>query len=253
MCQDVLAYLVVASVEGHGGVVEVEHVGLVVVDQLEHAVLELLLILLGGQAGAVAPVPLAVDGAAALPPGAVLVVLGVELLRVESFPPLALAVGLGQVAVVRLRGLQPRPGMRGVYADAEGQSGLLAGVAPAAGQVLLGSDVHRVPLLVGRVPQVEVVVVVAQCHEVACTHALVEADQLLGVPVLGFPVVAEVFQSECGRVAEVVDVPVVLAAALVVHEAGVPVAVLGVALRSPVCPDAELGILEPFRALPGRE
>ena len=38
-----------------------------------------------------------------------------------------------------------------------------------------------------------------------------------------------------------------------IHAAGIPVAVLGLALGIPVCPDAELGIAEPFGALPSAE
>ena len=37
---------------------------------------------------------------------------------------------------------------------------------------------------------------------------------------------------------------------LVVHETGIPVAVFGLALRSPVGPDAEFRIAEPFGAFP---
>ena len=47
-------------------------------------------------------------------------------------------------------------------------------------------------------------------------------------------------------------VPVVGSAALIVHEAGIPVAILGLALRPPVGPDAEFGILEPFGTFPLR-
>src|SRR5688500_3708248 len=41
---------------------------------------------------------------------------------------------------------------------------------------------------------------------------------------------------------------------LMVHQPGIPVAILGLALRAPVRPDAELGIAEPVgRAIPFRE
>ena len=140
--------------------------------------------------------------------------------------------------------------MRSVYAHAEGQSGLFAGIAPTLDKILFRTYPYRVPLLVGRIPKVEVVVVVAQGHEVAGTHALVEVDQFFGIPVLCFPVVAQVFESEGGRVAEMADVPVVGTRTLIVHEAGIPVAGLSMALRSPMCPDTELGVLEPFRAFP---
>ena len=92
----------------------------------------------------------------------------VEHLRVESFPPLAFAVLLSQVAVVidtslfafeviALRRLEPSPCMVGMEGDAQGQSGLLGGSGPAFEDVALGADVLRVPGLVLRVPEVVVV------------------------------------------------------------------------------------------------
>ena len=55
----------------------------------------------------------------------------------------------------------------------------------------------------------------------------------------------EVFVADLGGVAVGFDVVVVLAGALDVHVAGVPVAVLDAGLRAPVGPDAELGVVEP--------
>src|SRR5262245_3848500 len=44
------------------------------------------------------------------------------------------------------------------------------------------------------------------------------------------------------------DVVTVLASALKVEIAGVPIAAFGRRLRAPMCPDTELGVAEPFRA-----
>ncbi len=68
---------------------------------------------------------------------------------------------------------------------------------------------------------------------------------MVGVPAGGFELGDEVFVTDFGGVAVVLDVVVVLVGALDVHEAGVPVAVFDGGLRSPVGPDAELGVGEP--------
>ena len=75
-------------------------------------------------------------------------VLRVKILRVEAVPPKALAVGLGQLAVVRhagqrailvraLRRFIPRPGARGVNADGKAQAVLARRLRPAADQILV--------------------------------------------------------------------------------------------------------------------
>ena len=79
------------------------------------------------------------------------VVLRVEVLRIEAVPPLALAVGLGELAVVRHAGERaglvralgdfiPRPRARGVDAHAEAQAVLARRLRPAADQILLRPD-----------------------------------------------------------------------------------------------------------------
>ena len=127
---------------------------------------------------------------------------------------------------------------------------LAAGVAPAFHEVFPRPHVYRVPLLIGAVPQVEVVVMVAQRHEILCAGLLVELHQGLGIPFFSLPMVYQVLQSVGLGRAEMGGVPVPLLCSGVVHEAGVPVAVLGLALRAPVGPHAKLGILEPLRTLP---
>jgi hypothetical protein len=69
-------------------------------------------------------------------------VLGVKLLGIESFPPLAGTIGFGQVAIVFLRRLQPCSGMRGMDRHTEGQTSLFTGIAPAFHQVLLWTVDH---------------------------------------------------------------------------------------------------------------
>src|SRR5262249_42877841 len=108
-----------------------------------------------------------------------LVVLRVQLPRVEAIPPLTLAVGSGQRPVVRnadqrsllvraLCGFVPRPRSRAVNAHAKAQPVVPRGSRPGADQVLLRADRDRIPLLISRVEIVEVVVMVGQSHEVLC-------------------------------------------------------------------------------------
>ncbi len=248
--QDVQTCLFVASVEGQHGVVEVNHVGVEEVHHLQHAVAELGLVGVVGCRGATSPVPLAADAAAGAVSHAGRVALLVEVLRVVAFPPQALAVVGGEQSVVVLRHLIPRPRVRGVNRDAQGQSILLAGLAPGFQDVLLGAHVHRVPWLVGALPEVEVVVMLTEGHEIAGTHVLVELHQGVGVELVGFPFVNHILETELRGVAILRHVVDVLLTACEIHLAGIPVAVFRLALRTPVGPDSELGVFEPFGAFP---
>ena len=189
------------------GVVEVDEIGLIPVDEIDRAIVELVAIGLVREAGAVVPVPLAKQGVRVGAAGAARVVLRVEVLRVEAVPPLALAVGLGELAVVghageraglvrALRRLVPRPGVRGVHADAEPQAVRARGLGPAADQVLLRADGDRVPRLVLAVPEVEIVVVVGQREEILGARPLVERHELLRIPPLRLPEMDDVLEAE---------------------------------------------------------
>ena len=138
-------------------------------------------------------------------------VLRVELLRIETFPPRALAVGLGELAVVgharqravrvgALRRLVPAPRVRGVHADAEAQPVLARRLAQPA-MSPSSARRRRVPRLVRAVPQVEVVVVVRQRDEVLRARLLVERHELVRIPALGLPRVDDVLEAELRRVA----------------------------------------------------
>src|SRR5688500_186032 len=99
---------------------------------------------------------------------------GIELLRIQAFPPRAAAIGLGQAesivalagvrtfGVVTVGGLVPVPGMRRVVADAETQAPRARRLRPDADEVTLGTHAHAVPAVVPGVVVVEVVVVVGQ-------------------------------------------------------------------------------------------
>ena len=259
VCGDVEARLL----KGQAGVVEIEQVGVIFVEQF-------------GAAGVPAGDELGVVGGHVLVPGAVVALvpladlLGggqavghdvngavVEGLGVEALPPLALAIlfaeaegvvahtRLGAGGIVAVSGLKPVPGVGGVVGDAEAESGFAGGIAPALDEVLLGTDAHGVPLVVGGIVVVKVVVVIGQGDEVFGAGFLVAGDECLGVPFFSFPEVVDLHEAEFGWVTVFLDMGGVLAVALDVHVAGIPVAGLGLALGRPVGPNAELGVAEP--------
>src|ERR1035441_5171572 len=86
----------------------------------------------------------------------------------------------------------------------------------------------------------------AHADEVLRAGLFVEADQVVRVELVAPPGGDDVFESELAGMPIGRDVILVLLAALHVHVAGVPVAGFGGRLRTPVGPDAELGIAEPF-------
>ena len=184
----------------------------------------------------------------------------VQIGRVVALPPAAFAVGLGQRAVIRnarersggigpVGNFIPLPRAGAVHAHAEPQPVPACGFRPNADDVFLGADIDRVPGLVPRIPAVEIAVVIGQRHEVLGPRPLVEPDQLLGIPLLGLPQVADVLVAELRGVAVVLDMVLVIAAALLVHVEGVPIALFGLALGTPVGPDAEFCVAEPLGAL----
>ena len=136
-----------------------------------------------------------------------------------------------------------------MFGDAEPQAVFLGRLLPVAHHVALGTHVDRVPLVQLRVPQEEIVVVRAHADEILRPGLLVELHEAVGVPLLGLPERNDVLVAELRRMAVVLQVVLVMAAALVVHAAGVPVAVHRHGLRPPVRPDAELGVAEPVGAL----
>ena len=67
MLKDIQTDGLVAAIERQYGIVKIQHIWIIVVDTLQHTVLELHLICLGRQAGTIAPSPLTVDSTAILP------------------------------------------------------------------------------------------------------------------------------------------------------------------------------------------
>ena len=116
--------------------------------------------------------------------------------------------GAGLVRAVAV--LEPGEAGSQVLGDAEPQAELLGGLLPVADDVAVRAHVHRVPLVVRRVPEVEVVVVRAHADEVAGAGLLVERHQPVGVPFLGLPERDDVLVSELGGVAVMFQVVLVL-------------------------------------------
>ena len=156
----------------------------------------------------------------------------------------------GRVAAIPDRHeLPPSAPGRAMIRGSELEAVRASGLCPRAHDVLLRPDIHAIPGLVFRVPAIEVVMVVGDRDEVLGAGLGVQPDQLLRFPVLRMPEIADVFVPELRRVPVGLDVVVVLGAALYVHAAGVPIPLLGNALRSPVSPDSELRIAEPVGVL----
>jgi len=145
------------------------------------------------------------------------------------------------------------PGVGGVVGDAEAEAVGAGDAGPGADDVLLGADAGGVPGVVGGAEVVEVVVVVGERDEVLGAGGLVEAHEIFGLPLVGLPKVVDLHEAGGGGVAVGLEVVLVLGVALEVHLTGVPVALLGDALRGPVGPDAELGVTEPVGRFVGAE
>ena len=183
-------------------------------------------------------------------------VLLIEHLWVVAFPPFTFAVflcqlpvvihtRLGTIHIVALSWLVPRPCVVSMERDAQGQSRLLGSLCPTVKDILLRADILRIPGLILRVPQVVVVVVVAQHEEILCPATLVLLYQSLGIPFLSFEEGQDVLKAKLRGMSIMLYVPFVLTATLHIHRTGHPVSRTFHALRPPVGPDAKLCIAEP--------
>ncbi len=112
-------------------------------------------------------------------------VLRIEFLRIVAVPPKPLAVGFGELAIVRhagqrtsfvrtLRHLIPGPGARAVNAHGEAQPEFARGPGPRAYEIALRPEVDGVPRLVPRIEVIEVVMVIGQGHEILRAVGFVE-------------------------------------------------------------------------------
>jgi len=153
------------------------------------------------------------------------------------------AFGIGAVGHV-----QPAIAARQVGRDAETQTLFERGIAPHLNEVFPRPLFHGVPFAVPGVPQVEVVVVGGARAGVSGSGPFEQGDQFVRVEVLRLPHRDEIFVTEFGGMAVVLQVVFIFLTTLEIQFAGVPFAHLRNRVRSPVQIDAELGVAEPLRA-----
>ena len=77
-----------------GIVVEINQIRLVLMDEVNRAVVKFIAVSLVGYAGAITPVPLAVNGVGIAKMQTGRVILRIEILRIEAVPPFARSIGL---------------------------------------------------------------------------------------------------------------------------------------------------------------
>ncbi len=237
-------------------VVEVDQVRMVLVNEIDGAVVKFLAVRLIGDAAAFGGVPVPFE----LFPRRV--VLRVEVLRIEAFPTICPAAVDAFVQLARyrtetpayapsliraLRGFVPAPCVRGMNRYAEAQAIVARRLCPSANQILLRPDLRRVPRLVGAVVIVEVVMMVREGDEILrrrVTRLWRNAHQFDRVQklILRVPGVDDVLEAEDARRSVFLQMGFVLARSFHVHVPRVPVPGLGLTLRSPVRPESELGV-----------
>src|ERR1017187_7992993 len=79
----------------------------------------------------------------------------------------------------------------------------------------------------------------------------VKSDELFRLPFVGLPFVVDILETELRRMAVFLDMEFVNLMRRVIHIYRIPVALFGLTLRTPVRPDAELGVAIPVRDLKG--
>src|SRR6185312_6473282 len=106
-----------------------------------------------------------------------------------------------------------------------------------------------IPWLIFGIPIVEIVVMVREGEKILCACTFVELHQLFRIPIFRVPLVNDVLKSKVLRRTVMVGMKPILLAARLIHTARIPVAILRLALRTPMSPNSELRIAKPFRRL----
>ena len=177
--------------------IEVNKIWIVAVYGIKCPIIEVGYKLLGWRTGTMTPIPLTMDGSIVPRSLAHRMILAVEHLWIKSFPPLAFTVFFSQVTIIKdtsfrtfqvvaLCRFEPRPCMVSMERDAQRQPLLFGCCSPFSQDVTLGPNVLRVPRLVLRIPQVVVVVVIAQDKEILRTTAFIAGHKAVRLPVLSF-------------------------------------------------------------------
>jgi hypothetical protein len=136
-----------------------------------------------------------------------------------------------------------------VFTHAEAQSICTSDITPGCHDIFLRTIIDCVPAVITRIPAIEVIAVDAERHEVFGACLLVFADERLGFPVFRLLERNDILVAKLGWMSEMLEVKFVLARALYVHIAGVPITLPRSRLRPPVRPNAEFHIVKPIGAL----
>ena len=86
--------------------------------------------------------------------------------------------------------------MVGMEGDTQRQACFLSSLGPTLENILMGTDVLGVPLLILRIPEVEVIVVVTQYEEILGATTLITLHECLGIPILGLEKRQDVLKAE---------------------------------------------------------
>ena len=155
--------------------------------------------------------------------------------------------GLRAFRIVAVGSLEPMPGMGGVVAHAEAQAVFARHLGPGADNVLLWADIERVPGMMLGIVVVKIVVVVRQRDEVLRSRPDVKPHQFFRLPLVRLPEVVQFHEPELRRMPVGANMVIVLAVALDIHLARIPITLLRHALGRPMRPHPKLGVAEPRR------
>ena len=140
-----------------------------------------------------------------------------------------------------------------MIADAKGQAFGSGRLFPTPYDVPLWTDPRCVPRVMRAVVQVEIVMMARHSHEIFRANLLVAPQQCRRIPCLGLPFADDVHEAGIGRMPIIGDMMLVGRTSGHIHQAAIPIARFGLALRPPMRPDSEFGIAEPFRGVPTRD
>ena len=152
--------------------VKIQDIRIVAVDNVQCTVIEVGYILLRRHAGPFSPCPLAMNHTVVPAIFTQRMILGIQVLRVISFPPFAFPVCFGQLPIVRdaflrtdcvvaLSGLIPCPRMVGMQADTKWKAIFAGRLLPLCQHITFRSHIHGIPRLVLTVPKVEIIMMIA--------------------------------------------------------------------------------------------
>ena len=210
--------------------VRIEQIERIVLDQIADAVVPLLL------PGGILAIPALVVGG-----GAGVIEIGV--FRIGSVVGNA---GLRALFVRSVAALKPGIACPEMLRHAEPQAVFLRRLLPISHHVAVRAHVHRIPTVIPRIPEMEIVVMRAHADEILRSRFLVQGHQPIGIPFLGLPERNDVFIAEHRRMPVMGEMIFVVVAPLFVHLPRIPIPFHRHGLRAPMRPDAEFRVAKPF-------